>query len=48
MYDDLGTIQTLPIRYDRHLRELGLSLQFSTSASHLNPRLNYATTVRFW
>ncbi len=42
MYDDLGTIQTLPVRYDRHLRELGISVAvFNQVRPHLNPRLNY-------
>ena len=42
MYDDLGSIQTVPARYERKLRALGLNVVvFNPMRPHLNPRLNY-------
>ncbi|MHC1692763.1 MAG: cardiolipin synthase [Sphaerochaetaceae bacterium] len=42
MYDDLGSIQTLPPHYESRLREAGLLVGiFNYMRPHLNPRLNY-------
>lgn len=42
MYDDLGSIQTLPGRYDRTLKEMGFQVGvFNRIKPHLNAKLNY-------
>lgn len=42
MYDDLGSIQTLPARYEKKLREMGFLVGvFNRIKPHLNAKLNY-------
>ena len=42
LYDDLGTIQNLPNRYEKYLLSLGIhTVVFNKLKAHLNPRLNY-------
>lgn len=42
MYDDLGSIQTLPAGYERTLRNMGLHVGvFNKIKPHLNAKLNY-------
>ncbi|MFA6689902.1 MAG: cardiolipin synthase [Sphaerochaetaceae bacterium] len=42
MYDDLGSIHTIPAHFDRKLRSLGFKVaMFNPMKPHLNPRFNY-------
>jgi cardiolipin synthase len=42
MYDDLGSIQTLPSHYERTLRDMGIMVGvFNRIKPHLNAKLNY-------
>jgi cardiolipin synthase len=42
MYDDLGSIQTLPSKYERTLKEMGFLVGvFNRIKPHLNAKLNY-------
>lgn len=42
MYDDMGSIKTLPSRYERTLRDMGMQVGvFNRVKPHLNSRLNY-------
>lgn len=41
MFDDVGSISTIPTRYERHLRSLGLEvIAFNPLRAHINSRLN--------
>ncbi len=42
MYDDFGSIKTVPAHFDRDLRNMGFQVSvFNPIKAHLNPRLNY-------
>ena len=42
MYDDFGSLPTVPPAYDKHLRSMGIAAYaFNQVRPHLNPRLNY-------
>lgn len=42
LYDDLGTIQNFPAKYEKKLIAMGIkAVVFNRMKAHLNPRLNY-------
>ncbi len=42
IYDDMGSINAIPARYDRKLREMGIkAVAFNPVKMHMNPRLNF-------
>ena len=42
IYDDMGSINVIPARYDRKLREMGIkAVAFNRVKLHINPRLNF-------
>lgn len=42
MYDDFGSIKTVPAHFDRQLRSMGFKVAvFNPIQPHLNPKLNY-------
>ncbi len=42
IYDDMGSINSIPNRYDRKLREKGIkAVAFNRVKLHMNPRLNF-------